>query len=277
MEDGNATLASVDVENENKVAATPVFLDGAHIPSRPEYQKRHLDVLVGKIDGPRTSRRFGLVKEGAASPISLLRNELALAGWRSGAPLTVLTDGEAALPNLIHLAIGRQFTHILDWWHISMRVRHVENAVKGLLRCQGLTDPLVLFQRPTERLRWWIWHGRSRLAVTQLQWLVVDCSRVQTDDPELCAAADRVQSRSKALLTYLSNNMGSLCDYGARYRSGLAISTSRAEGCVDDIANTRMGKKRRMRWSPREAHRVAVTRAAALDGRLTVSHRKIAA
>jgi hypothetical protein len=211
------------------------------------------------------------------APISLLRNELALAGWRSGAPLTVLTDGEAALPNLIHLAVGRQFTHILDWWHISMRVRHVENAVKGLLQCQGLTDPLVLFQRPTERLRWWIWHGRSRLAVTQLQWLVVDCSRVQTDDPELCAAADRVQSRSKALLTYLSNNMGSLCHYGARYRSGLAISTSRAEGCVDDIANTRMGKKRRMRWSPRGAHRVAVTRAAALDGRLTVSHRKIAA
>jgi len=123
----------------------------------------------------------------------------------------------------------------------------------------------------------WARHGRSRLAVTQLQWLMVDCSRVQTDDPELCAAADRVQSRSKALLTYLSNNMGSLCDYGARYRSGLAISTSRAEGCVDDIANTRMGKKRRMRWSPRGAHRVAVTRAAALDARLTVSHRKIAA
>ena len=32
MEDGNATLVSVDVENENKVAATTEFLDGAHIP-----------------------------------------------------------------------------------------------------------------------------------------------------------------------------------------------------------------------------------------------------
>jgi hypothetical protein len=35
------------------VNMTVSFLDGAHIPSRPEYQKRHLDVLVGKIDGPR--------------------------------------------------------------------------------------------------------------------------------------------------------------------------------------------------------------------------------
>jgi hypothetical protein len=48
----------------------------------------------------------------------------------------------------------------------------------------------------------------------------------------------------------------------------MPISTSRAEGCVDEIANTRMAKKQRMRWSPQGAHRVAVVRAAVLDGRL---------
>ena len=35
--------------------------------------------------------------------------------------------------------------------------------------------------------------------------------------------------------------------------------TSRAEGCVDEIANARMAKKQRMRWSPQGAHRVAVS------------------
>ena len=54
-------------------------------------------------------------------------------------------------------------------------------------------------------------------------------------------------------------------------------TSSRAEGCVDDIGNARMGKRRRMRWSPKGAHSVAVTRAAVLDGRLTVSHRMLAA
>ena len=68
-----------------------------------------------------------------------------------------------------------------------------------------------------------------------------------------------------------------LTDYGRRYRQGLPISTSRAEGCVDDIGNARMGKRRRMRWSPRGAHNVAVTRATVLDGRLTVSNPKMAA
>ena len=33
----------------------------------------------------------------------------------------------------------------------------------------------------------------------------------------------------------LANNVNSVIDYGARYRSKLPISTSRAEGCVDEM------------------------------------------
>jgi hypothetical protein len=40
------------------------------------------------------------------------------------------------------------------------------------------------------------------------------------------------------------------------------------EGCVDEIANARMAKRRRLRWSPRGAHHIAVVRSAMLDGRL---------
>ena len=65
------------------------------------------------------------------------------------------------------------------------------------------------------------------------------------------------------------NNTGSPIDYGERYRSKLPISTSREEGHVDKIANARIAQEQRMRWSPQGGHRVAVVRAAALDGRLT--------
>ena len=44
----------------------------------------------------------------------------------------------------------------------------------------------------------------------------------------------------------LGNNTGSLIDYGERYRSNLPISTSRAERCVDEIANASLARKRRM-------------------------------
>jgi hypothetical protein len=69
----------------------------------------------------------------------------------------------------------------------------------------------------------------------------------------------------------LANNVDALIDYGTRYRSKLPISTSRAEGCVDEIANARMAKKQRMRWSPRGAHCVATVRAAVLDGRFKIA------
>jgi hypothetical protein len=62
------------------------------------------------------------------------------------------------------------------------------------------------------------------------------------------------------------NNVDALINYGARYRSKLPISTSRAEGRVDEIANASMAKKQRMRWSPRGAHCVATVRAGS-DGR----------
>jgi hypothetical protein len=74
------------------------------------------------------------------------------------------------------------------------------------------------------------------------------------------------------LRRYLAINIGSLIDYGEGCRSKLLISTSRAKGCVDKIANARMANKRRMRWLPQGAHRVALVRPAVLDGRLCPWH-----
>lgn len=104
-----------------------------------------------------------------------------------------------------------------------------------------------------------------------------DCARLCKDDPEVRDAATRIQARCRELYTYLANNMDSLTDYGWRYCNGLPISSFRAESCVDDIGNTRMGKRRRMRWSPKGAHRVAIVWAAVLDVRLTSAYHRDAA
>ena len=275
---GDSEYAEPVVSSAEK-SATPVtvFLDGAHIRSRPEYQKRHLDVVVGKIESAQMSRRFGLVQQAAQSPSRQVRQYLQDTGWDGESPVTVISDGEPALPNLVRYAVGGPVRHILDWWHISMRVKHVENAVKGLLQAKNFPGIPVLFGWPAERLRWYLWHGKVRAATTDLRWLLTDCTRLCKVDPEVRDAATRVQARCRELYTYLANNMDSLTDYGRRYRNGLPISSSRAEGCVDDIGNTRMGKRRRMRWSPKGAHHVAIVRAAVLDGRLTSAYHRAAA
>ena len=54
---------------------------------------------------------------------------------------------------------------------------------------------------------------------------------------------------------------------GSRRMTGKPISTSRAEGTVNQLVSARMNKRKQMRWSPRGAHRVLQVRAAVLDRR----------
>jgi len=107
-----------------------VFLDGAHIRCRPEYQKRHLNGVVGKVESLNMSRRFGFVQQAAASPARQLRNDLIAQGWDGRNKVTVISDGKPDLPNLMRRAGRGPVTHILDWWHISMRVKHIEMQCK---------------------------------------------------------------------------------------------------------------------------------------------------
>jgi len=74
------------------------------------------------------------------------------------------------------------------------------------------------------------------------------------NEPAGEAKARRLVARCTELHAYIENNEDTLIDYGQRYRAGKPISTSRAEGTVNQLVNARMNKRRQMRWSPRGAH-----------------------
>jgi hypothetical protein len=143
-----------------------VLIDGAHIRAAPGYQARHIDVTVGKVEvGGKSPRRFALAPKGAESPLTVLRQALGEQGWQRGQPVTVISDGEAALRGLVRAATGEPVTCILDWWHISMRVQHIQQALRGIDALgpehrAGLE--IVAFQ--IGRLRHLIWNGYHVLA-----------------------------------------------------------------------------------------------------------------
>ena len=249
-----------------------VVIDGAHIRAAPGYQTRHVDVTVGKVEAPGYQcRRFALAPAGTETPLAHIRGALAAQGWRPNVPVTVISDGEAALPELVRRATGSQVTHILDWWHISMRVRHAEQALQGVYALNPVHQAgLDMVSYRLSRVRHLLWNGYHDEASRELFGLRHLASEaVYLNGENLRASVIRFISHCADLRSYLDNNETSLIDYGSRYRANKPISTSRAEGCVDEIANARMAKRRRMRWSPRGAHRVATVRAAVLDGRLT--------
>lgn len=120
-----------------------------------------------------------------------------------------------------------------------------------------------------ERLRHLIWNGYNDEARRELFGLCHLASEaLPLNGENLRSAVDRFLWRCDELRGYLANKETALIDYGTRYRTNTPISSSRADGCVDEIANARMAKRQRMRWSPSGAHRVALVRAALLDGRL---------
>ncbi len=247
-----------------------VMLDGAYIRAVPGHQVRNFEAICGKVEREgHPTRRFALVRSVAEQPHALLRAALRDQGWREGEAATAVSDGDPALPALVRSATGGPVEPILDWFHLSMRVQHVEQVMRGL--CALEPPPLAPLDRAqidVERLRHLLWNGDPEKACEVLgrigSWAK---DAIVLNEPAGEAGARRLVARCTELHAYIENNKDALIDYGQRYRAGKPISTSRAEGTVNQLVSARMNKRRQMRWSPRGAHRVLQVRAAVLDGR----------
>jgi len=246
-----------------------VMLDGAYIRAVPGHQVRNFEAICGKVEREgQPTRRFALVRSVAKQPHALLRAALQDQGWREGDAVTAISDGDPALPALVRSATGGPVEHILDWFHLSMRVHHVEQVMGGLCAVEPPLAPLDHSQIDVERLRHLLWNGHHEKACEALGRITSWAKdAIVLNDTAMEARAKRLLARCTELRSYIETNEGALIDYGQRYRAGKPISTSRAEGTVNEMVSARMNKRRQMRWSPRGAHRVLQVRAAVLDGR----------
>ena len=264
--------AAIAVEDTAAAAASRpvVMLDGAHVRAVPGHQVRTFEVICGKVEHEgRHSRRFAVVRRVAEQPHVLLRAALLEQRWREGSPVTAISDGDPALPALVRSAAKAPVEPILDWFHLSMRVRHVEETLAGLGALEPTyRAPLDRARVDVERLRHLLWNGKHGEACQALSRIASRAEETITlDGAAVAAKAGRLVAHCTELRGYIENNEGALIDYGQRHRAGKPISTSRAEGSVNQLVNARMNKRRQMRWSPRGAHRVLQVRAAVLDGR----------
>jgi hypothetical protein len=268
LEAGAASPAATNGPTPDEIV---VALDGAYVRAAPGCQTRHFEVVLGKVEaGTRSSRRFALVARAAGRPHTLLRDALADQGWTAGKPITAISDGDPALPALVGAAAQGPVGHIIDWFHLSMRVRHVEQVVRGLSalgpRC---SLPVDFAQAEVERVRHLLWNGRHEEAHASLGAVAAVAGAIDPlNGPGFERKAARLAALCRELRGYIGNNQASLIDYGRRHRAGEPISSSRAESTVNQLVNARMNKRRQMRWSPVGAHRLLQVRAAVLDGRL---------
>jgi hypothetical protein len=136
-------------------------------------------------------------------------------------------------------------THILDGFHLTMKLTVLGQYGKGLVLCEAeLGEPSC---DQIERLKWSLWHGQIDKALGKIDDLATAIEPFRE-------TYDRFSQLVKALSelrTYIVNNRYLMPNYGERYRQGEAIATGFVESTVNEVVSRRFCKKQQMQWSNR--------------------------
>lgn len=106
-----------------------VGIDGGYVCDRDD-KKHNFEIIADKsfsIGAPADARRFGFVQKSDCHPERRLMSHLSAQGMQANQQIFFLSDGA---DNLRELQFGMypESIHVLDWFHITMRLTGV-NAV----------------------------------------------------------------------------------------------------------------------------------------------------
>ena len=261
-----------------KPPATPeaksiaVSVDGGHVKSIRSYQVRSFEILLAEASNDRGQHQlFSSVAVEADRERLQLGGVLRGLGATPETPITLLTDGAEGPRSLGEAASPGLTRHVLDWFHLAMRVQHVAQTVRGW-PCATDKDRQngALFAETIERIRWRLWHGQVRRALDLIGETLEKLGRNRLGLTE--AYADRLKRTLQGLETYVSGQSGSIINYAAARRSAEPISTATTESAVQRLLHRRMTAKQQMRWSPRGAHLMLKVRTAVMNATFERDH-----
>jgi hypothetical protein len=239
-----------------------VGIDGGFVHGRDGDNRKAgwFEVIVGKsLQENHDPKRFGFVAGHDEKPKRRLYETLSAQGLQMNQAITFLSDGGDTVRNLQYY-MSPVAEHILDWFHITMKLTVMRNIAKGLPKheeLEGVSGEL-------ERIKWFLWHGNVYQALEALRFLEMDLEIFENED-EVTA---KLYSHVQEFKIYIRNNRHYIPNYGDRYRYGEVISTAFAESTVNELISKRMVKKQQMRWTKKGAHLLLQTRAKTLDGDL---------
>jgi hypothetical protein len=147
-----------------------VFIDGTFVRALPGYQTRHFEVVMGRIDAKgQKSRHFATMPHVSAARCDIVRAVLRAQGWLPKQNITVFSDGNFSLVEVVRRASHAPLTHILDWFHVSMRIQHLRQCCGSLVGANQSGEVEFWFlTEDMNGLRSALWCGRMRLARTFL-------------------------------------------------------------------------------------------------------------
>ena len=125
-------VASQPPRQRPKRRAIALSIDGGHVRSVRSYQVRSFEVMLAQVsndDGKQVV--FSSMPAEADRQRDQLRGVLHGLGATPATPITILSDGADGPRSLGEAASVGPTHHVLDWFHLSMRIQHVAQAAKS--------------------------------------------------------------------------------------------------------------------------------------------------
>ena len=255
-----------------------VAIDGTYVRSNLDTGLYQHHVVAGRIerDGILASR-FAWIERFPGESEVFMRAAMLANGWTNETKVIVLADGADGLKNLVKAAVNSEPRSILDWFHISMRLRPIEQMAAKVAGALEKDEPdMATFL--TERLpniRHQMWNGQWHPAIARMKIIYQGTAEATTRiGGAIGEHMQRFRKHIRDLRDYLVNNQTSLTDYAYAYRNGLRISSAPAESGMSHVVNQRMGKRQPMCWTAEGAHLLLQVRCAVLDGKLDALFRE---
>jgi hypothetical protein len=240
-----------------------VGIDGGYVHSNGQRSRKEgwFEVIAGKsVTAEGASKRFAFVNNYDDKPKRRLFEVLKSQGMQPNQQVTFLSDGADTVRDL-QLYLNPNAEHLLDWFHITMRLTVMRQMAKGLGPSGFDLRDLVL--KELERIKWFLWHGNVFRALQTLSELILD---LDADEPT--AKVDKLFKKLEEFETYIGNNAGLIVNYGERWRYGETITTAFVESTINQVVSKRMVKKQQMRWSQQGAHLLLQIRTRVLNDEL---------
>jgi len=245
-----------------------VGIDGGYV--RAAHKQGWFEVIAGKSvvafrreqEGESPSAKcFGFVQTYDEKPRRRLWELLKSQGMQENQQVVFMSDGGEDVRR-VQEYLQPHSEHLIDWFHITMRVTVMQQQTKALEEERPETGADV--SKRLNSAKHLLWHGNTEEALERLSDLIMELSLIQAHS----GAAKKVGETVCEFHTYIRNNQEYIPNYGELYRQGGTITTSFVESTINQVVSKRFVKKQQMAWTLRGAHLLLQTRTRVLNNEL---------
>jgi hypothetical protein len=153
-------------------------------------------------------------------------------GLQDNQAATNTTDGGDNVRNLqLYLSLSAE--HVLDWFHVTMRLTVLGQMAKGLPKdIESLKDVSERLERAKH-----LWHGHVGQGCQEPGDLETDLSSTLDRFQVELGCLRKMEKYVAEMIGYIGNNMCDMVNYGERYRAGERVRAGFIESTVNQVVS----------------------------------------